>query len=100
MLKIDPSKNLKLDKEEQEIEEALVKGEWVSVADLAKQKKFFKQAAQNFQELRRSKRVSIRINRGDLLKVKIKAQRNGIPYQTLLNSLIHRYAEGQTRVEL
>ena len=90
----------KLDKEEQALEESLAKGEWVSVPDFAKQKKLLKEAAANYQELQRSKRVTIRINKADLLKVKVKAQKNNIPYQTLLNMLIHQYAEGQARLEL
>lgn len=90
----------KLNKEEQALEESLAKGEWVSTPDFAQQKKLLKDAAANYLELRRSKRVTIRINKADLLKVKIRAQRNGIPYQTLLNSLIHQYAEGQAKLEL
>lgn len=91
---------LKLDKEEKAIEESIERGEWVSIPNFAKQKKLLQKAAENYQELRRSKRITIRINKADLLKVKIRAQRNGIPYQTLLNSLIHQYAEGQARLEL
>lgn len=100
MTKTDLFKNLKLDKEEQKLEEALARGEFVRVSDFAKSKKLFEQAAKNYKELQKSKRITIRINQADLLRVKAKAQRSGIPYQTLLSVLIHQYAEGTTKVEL
>ena len=93
-------KNLKLDKQEQRLEKALERGEFVSAADLRKTKKLFKQAAQNYQELQKSKRITIRVNKEDLLKVRARAEKSKIPYQTLLNVLIHQYAQGQTRLEL
>lgn len=93
-------KNFKLDKQEQRLEKALERGDFTGTPDLKAVKKFFKKAAENYQELQRSKRVTIRVNQGDLLKVKARAERNRIPYQTLLNVLIHQYAEGQTQIEL
>lgn len=93
-------KNLKLDKQEQRLEKALERDEFVSTPDLKGVKKLFKEAAENYQELRKSKRITIRVNLEDLLKVRAKAKRNKIPYQTLLNALIHQYAEGQTQVGL
>jgi len=93
-------KSLKLDKQEQEIEKALERGELVSIRDLEETKKLFKEAAKNYRELQKSKRITIRVNQEDLLKVKAKAKRNEIPYQTLLNALIHQYAEGRTQMEL
>lgn len=92
--------NLKLDEQEQRLEKALEKDEFVGVPDLKETGKFFKEAAKNYQELQKSKRITIRVNIEDLLKVRAKAKRHNIPYQTLLNALIHQYAEGQARVEL
>lgn len=100
MAKNNRSKNLKLSKEEKKIEEALARGEFVKVPSLKATKKLFEEAAKNYQHLRKSKRITIRINQEDLIKVKAKAQRNKVPYQTLLNALIHQYAAGQTGVEL
>lgn len=93
-------KNLKLDNLEQRLEKALERGEFISVTDLKETKKLFKQAAENYQELKKSKRITIRVNKEDLLKVKVKAKKSKIPYQTLLNALIHQYAEGQSRIEI
>ena len=40
------------------------------------------------------KQVNFRINENDLEKLKAKALKEGIPYQTLLNSIIHKYVNG------
>lgn len=92
--------NLVLDDEERTIEEALARGEFVETKNFEKTKKLFQEAAKLHQQLNRSKRITIRINYKDLLKVKARAQRNKIPYQTLVGTLIHQYAEGQTQIRL
>lgn len=43
----------------------------------------------------KSKAISIRINTDDLDSIKEKAAHAGLPYQTLINSIIHRYVSGQ-----
>lgn len=93
-------KKIKLTKEEKKIESALARGEFVSAPNLEKTKKMFKEAAENYLELQKSKRITIRVNQEDLIKVKARAQRNKIPYQTLLNVLIHQFAAGKARVSL
>ena len=93
-------KNLKLTKEEKAIEKALEKGEFISANNLKTTKKMFQEAAKNYLELAKSKRITIRVNQEDLIKVKAKAQRNKIPYQTLLNALIHQYSNGQLSISL
>lgn len=92
--------NLKLDKEEKKIEKASEKGEFVSASDFDKTKDFFKQAAKNYRELQKSKRITIRLNQEDLLKVKVRAKKIRIPYQTLLGALVHQYAKGQAQIEI
>ena len=92
--------NIRLDKEEQLIEKALERDEFISSADLKKTQLFFKEAAKNYKELQKSKRITIRVNNEDLLKVKSKAQKSQIPYQTLLKILIHNYAQKNTSLSL
>ena len=41
-----------------------------------------------------SKTISLRVNENDLQNIKTRAEKAGIPYQTLINSLIHRYITG------
>ena len=39
-------------------------------------------------------KISIRVSRTDLSRLKSRAMQEGIPYQTLINSLIHKYVAG------
>ena len=93
-------KNIKLDREEQELEQLLLRGEYKSVKDLKKSVVVFKQAVKDYRLLQKSKPITIRVNQEDLFKVKSKAKKSRIPYQTLLSALIHQYVEGKTRLEL
>lgn len=89
---------IKLDKYEKELEEALERGEFVRVKGFEKSKKSLIDAAYNTLELKKTKRITIRVKNSDLLKVKVLAQKHQIPYQRLINVLIHQYAEGLTRI--
>lgn len=98
--KFDPFKNLILDEYEQEIENALERGEFVSNPNFKETKKMFEEAAKRHIELRNSKSITLRIKQEDLIKLKAKAARNNIPYQTLINLLINSYTEGKTKLSL
>jgi len=100
MKRFDPFKNLVLDEEEKEIEAALERGEYVSVKNFEKRKKELEEMARRHIELRKTKRITLRVKNEDLLKVKARAKRVNIPYQRLLNVLIHRYAEGETSINI
>lgn len=96
----DPFKNLVLDEYEKEIEKELEKGHFKRSDDFEERKKLFEEAAKRHVELQKSKSITLRINQKDLIRLKAKAKREGIPYQTLISLLIHQYAEGKTSVEL
>jgi len=96
----DPLNNLVLDKEEQEIEDALDRNEYVPVKNFAKRKKELEEMAGKHIELRKTKRITLRVKNEDLIKVKSRAERVNIPYQRLLNVLIHKYAEGETTITI
>ena len=58
----------------------------------------FKQAKRNLAAYARAQRektklVSIRVREYDLERLRARAEREGLPYQTLINSLIHKYAQ-------
>ncbi len=89
-----------LDKYEQEIEDTLDKGEYVSAPNLRATKEMFQEAAKNFRQLQETKSITLRVNIEDLIKVKAKAKRNGIAYQTLISLLIRQYIKGETEVNL
>jgi len=89
-----------LNKEEIRTEQALEAGEYIPSTGVKQTRKFFASAAKQFLELKKSKRITIRVNQGDLLKVKAKAKKSNIPYQTLLNVLISQFADGRTAVQI
>jgi len=81
-------KYFELDKEEKELLAELERGEWVPVKDQAKARREAMQIARN--TLAKTRNINIRLSERDLFKLKAKAIREGIPYQTLAASLIHR----------
>jgi len=89
-----------LNKYEQQIEKALSKGDYVSTSDLDHTKELFQEAAKNYRELQETKSITLRVNKEDLIKVKVKAKGNGLPYQSLINLLIRQYVKGETEVIL
>ena len=80
----------KLEPYEQEIEDSLEREEWVSVKDESKEIATLQQAATNY--LRKEARINIRLSKIDLEKIKQKAVYEGLPYQTLIASVLHKYA--------
>jgi predicted DNA binding CopG/RHH family protein len=82
----------KLTKEEKEILDSYEKGEWIPVADLSKRRKELAQYARN--TLRKDKRLNIRISERDLIELQRKAVKEGLPYQTYVSSIIHKFING------
>jgi predicted DNA binding CopG/RHH family protein len=82
----------KLTKEEKEILDSFEKDEWVPVANLANRKKELMAYARN--TLRKDKRLNIRISERDLLELQKKAVNEGLPYQTYVSSIIHKFING------
>jgi len=50
--------------------------------------------------LKKDKRITIRVAKEDLKKIQDKAVESGIPYQTLINALIRRYANGRINISI
>jgi len=82
----------KLTKEEKEIRDSFEKDEWVPVTNLTKRKKELMAYARN--TLRKDKRLNIRISERDLLELQKKAVNEGLPYQTYVSSIIHKFING------
>ena len=89
-----------LDDYEKELEEFLEKGKFVPVKNFEKRKKDLQEAAKNFLELQKTKRITLRVKNEDIIKVKARAKKVNIPYQRLLNALIHKFAEGETSINI
>jgi len=84
----------KLSKEEKELLESYENDEWISVSspsDIAK----YKAAAKN--TFKKDKRVNIRISKMDLELLQEKALIEGLPYQTLMSSVLHKYVTGRLK---
>lgn len=45
----------------------------------------------------RKKAITVRIQERDIAKLKARALQKGIPYQTLIGSILHQYAEGSLK---
>ena len=82
----------KLDKYEQELLRSFENDEWESVPDLEKRKLELRDYAR--ETLRKDKRVNIRITGRDLRQLQRIALREGLPYQTLISSILHKYVNG------
>ncbi|USN95910.1 MAG: hypothetical protein H6793_01975 [Candidatus Nomurabacteria bacterium] len=96
----DPYANLVLDEEEQALEASLERGEFESVKDFEEVKKQAELAAKRHIELQASKPITLRVKQADLIKIKAKAKRSNIPYQTLLGALLHDFAENKNEIKL
>lgn len=86
-------KKIKLDKEERSIVASFERGEWKPVRNLREEIARHRQYAKN--TLRKDRRVNIRISSKDLEELQTIALQEGIPYQTLMGSILHRYAAGR-----
>jgi predicted DNA binding CopG/RHH family protein len=78
------------DEEEAEMIASTERGEWVSVGNIDEKRAIWQKMAENALAKRR-KRISISIPELDLARLKRRAAEEGMPYQTLINSILHKY---------
>ena len=83
--------NVKLNKEEKQLLEIYDSNAFKSVATPARSKQIREAAANTF---KKDKRINIRISSRDLDAIQKRALIEGIPYQTLVSSIIHKYVSG------
>ena len=84
---------IKLDKEEKDILDSYERGEWRSVKNLKREIRKHKEYAR--QTLKKDKRVNIRISSMVLEELQTLAVEDGMPYQTLISSILHRFVTGR-----
>ncbi|OGG02078.1 hypothetical protein A2W14_04135 [Candidatus Gottesmanbacteria bacterium RBG_16_37_8] len=82
-------KYYELTKEEERILKEVESGEWKPVKNLQKVKREMTAVARN--TLNKTRNINIRLSERTLSKLKAKAIEEGIPYQTLASSLLHKY---------
>jgi len=84
-----------IDKDEKEIIESYKNDEWKSVKK--SNKRVYEKAAKN--SLLKNKRINIRLSLKDFNNIQVKAIEEGIPYQTLISSIIHKYNKGELKTK-
>lgn len=84
-----------LDKEEKGIIESYENDEWVS--GRAENKEHYREVAN--ESLKKNKRINIRLTEKDYQDIQVKAMEEGVPYQTLISSIIHKYNKGELKKE-
>ena len=81
-----------LDEEERELMESIERDEGVPVKDFKTEQQKAVQAARN--TLKKDKRINLRLSQRDYHQIQIKAIEEGVPYQTLIASIVHKYLNG------
>jgi predicted DNA binding CopG/RHH family protein len=84
---------MKLTKEEKDILESVERGEWRRIPNFDKEAKRYRECARA--SLRKDKRVNIRMTERDIVRFQKKAIEEGLPYQTLISSVLHKYINGR-----
>ncbi len=82
-----PIERIKLTKQEKEIEEALLRGEYQSVSP-----EEFERIARAIEARKKDTVLNIRLNSQDLGSLKQKAAKLGVKYQTFIAEILHRVA--------
>ncbi len=82
-----------IDKEEKDLIESYNRGEWKPIKK--KSQKVYVKAAR--ESISKNKRINIRLTPQDYHDIQVKALEEGIPYQTLISSLIHKYNKGKLK---
>ena len=83
---------MKLNDEDKKILEAYESGNSKSVPNVNKEIARYRDYAKS--TLQKNKRINIRISERDLTHIQRKAVEEGLPYQTLISSVLHKYVSG------
>jgi predicted DNA binding CopG/RHH family protein len=85
-------KKTTLDPQEKKLLDSFERGEWNPVKHRAAEMAKLQQYARH--TLQKNKRINIRLSERDLLGIQAKAVEEGLPYQTLISSILHKYLRG------
>ena len=84
---------MKLEPDEKKLLDSVERGEWKSVKG-GKRARYSRYAKATF---RKDRRLNIRLSSKDLEAIQKRALAEGLPYQTLIASLLHKYATGRLK---
>jgi len=93
MKKTDNRMYQPIDQEERDLLRSTESEEWIEVRDIEKHKKQAREYAEA--TIRKDKRMNIRISERDLRNLKKRALEEGIPYQTMVSRVLHKYLSGR-----
>ena len=93
MKRVDDKQFLPLDEEEEDLIRSIENDEWIESTSASEQKKTAKEYAEA--TIRKDKRMNIRISERDLKNLKKRALEEGIPYQTMVSMILHKYLTGR-----
>ena len=91
-------RKMDLDKEESKLLDSYKRGEWRSLPDLSGLVSRHAIYAKN--TLRKDTRINIRLSSQDMETIRAKAREDGLPYQTLISSLLHKYVSGRLKEKM
>ena len=84
---------MKLEKDEKELLDAFERGELKSVPNVKREIARYRDYAKT--HFQKNKRVNIRISESDLVLIQKRAALEGLPYQTLMSSVLHKFISGR-----
>ena len=82
----------KLDRGEKELLDSFERGEWSSIRERKAEVARLGAAARA--TLRKNRRINIRLSDRDVIGLQARAAEEGMPYQTLISSILHKYLTG------
>ena len=86
---------MKIESEEKGLRKSVERGEWTSAAGGKRERtRYARYAKATF---RKDRRLNIRLSSKDLEAIQKRALAEGLPYQTLIASLLHKYASGRLK---
>ena len=85
--------NHDMDREERDILDRFERGKLYPAPDADREMEDAREAAHS--TFKKTRRINLRVTERDYMLVHARAREEGIPYQTLLSSIIHKYVSGQ-----
>ena len=85
---------MKVDADEKELLESVERREWKSAGGKRERARYARYAKATF---RKDRRLNIRLSSKDLEAIQKRALAEGLPYQTLISSVLHKYASGRLK---
>ena len=85
---------MKIDADEKELLDSVERGEWKPRGGKRERTRYARYAKATF---RKDRRLNIRLSSKDLEAIQKRALEEGLPYQTLIASLLHKYASGRLK---